>query len=87
MEGTLEVNESLLTGESVNIVKHPGDVIYSGAYVTGGNAKTRVDQLGRANYAEKLTTKAKQIKKRKSEILKMQSYVYVITGKIAFTTD
>ena len=85
MEGTIEVNESMLTGESVNVVKRPGDIIYSGSYVTSGNAKTRVDQLGKANYAEKLTSKAKQIKKRKSEILKTLDTVFrVIAGFVIF---
>lgn len=85
MEGTIEVNESMLTGESVNIVKHPGDIIYSGSYVTSGNAKTRVDQLGKANYAEKLTIKAKQIKNRKSEILRTLSVTFKIISFFVIT--
>ena len=85
MEGSIEVNESLLTGESVNVLKKPGDIIYSGSYVTSGNAKTRVDQLGKANYAEKLTNKAKQIKKRKSEILRTLNIVFRIISFFVIT--
>lgn len=69
MDGTIEVNESMLTGESVNVLKSVGDVIYSGSYVVSGTAKSRVEKLGKDNYAEQLQIKAKHAKKRVSEIL------------------
>ena len=69
LSGTLEVNESMLTGESDNITKEPGKQIYSGSFVTAGSGFYRIDQLGKANYAEKLQSKARKFKKPKSEIL------------------
>lgn len=70
VDGFIEVNESLLTGESVNIAKNTGDQIFSGSFATSGTALYRVEQLGKNNYAEILSLKAKKFKKIKSEILK-----------------
>ena len=69
-EGSLEVNESMLTGESDAIVKKIGDVILSGSYVISGNAKAQVTAVGKDNYASKISAGAKYIKKVNSEILK-----------------
>lgn len=69
VDGFIELNESLLTGESVNIAKNTGDPVYSGSFATSGTALYRVEQLGKNNYAEKLQIKAKKFKKIKSEIL------------------
>lgn len=67
-EGYLEVNESLLTGESDIVKKSPGDFIYSGSFITSGKAKVQVENVGEDNYASKISTKAKEFKKYKSEI-------------------
>lgn len=87
MEGSIEVNESMLTGESVNVLKQVGDVIYSGSYVVSGTAKTRVDKLGKENYAEQLQIKAKHTKKRASEILnafhKIFNFLSILVSAIA----
>lgn len=69
IEGEIEVNESLLTGESNNILKKVGDTVLSGSYLTSGHAKARVEKVGRDNYAESLQRKAKTFKRPKSEIL------------------
>lgn len=87
MEGSIEVNESMLTGESINVLKQVGDVIYSGSYVVSGTAKTRVDKLGKENYAEQLQIKAKHTKKRASEILnafhKIFNFLSILVSAIA----
>ena len=44
VEGRLEVNESLVTGESDIIVKHMHDTLYSGSFVVSGQAKVQVQQ-------------------------------------------
>lgn len=80
MEGSIEVNESLLTGESVNILKNPGDNVLSGSYLTSGKAKMRVDRVGKANYAETLQTKARAFKRPKSEILRTINLIFKIIG-------
>lgn len=67
-EGYLEVNESLLTGESDVIEKLPGDFIYSGSFITSGKGKVQVENVGGDSYANKISQKAKEFKKSKSEI-------------------
>ncbi len=81
-EGTLEVNESLLTGESLNIVKHVGDYVYSGSYVTSGNAIVKVDKIGKYNFAASLQNKAKKFKRPKSEILRSLNSILSFIGII-----
>ena len=85
MSGTIEVNESMLTGEADNITKNVGDKIYSGSYVTAGSGLYRVDQLGKCNYAEKLQSKARKFKKPKSEILSAIRRIFKIIGGVVFT--
>ena len=68
-EGTVEVNESLLTGESIAIKKKVGDVLYAGSYITSGNGKFRVEKVGKETYINKLTSKAKKYKRPNSELM------------------
>ena len=70
IEGGIEVNESLLTGESDSISKKPGDVLYSGSFVVSGNCKARVERIGKDNYIEKLTNQAKKYRRPSSDLLK-----------------
>ena len=79
-EGSLEVNESLLTGESDAIVKKPGDVLFSGSFVVSGNAKVQVSAVGNDNYIEKLTGEAKKYIKPKSDLLKSLKVVIRTVG-------
>ncbi len=69
IEGNVEVNESLLTGESDAIIKKPGDILYSGSFIVSGKCTCRVDRVGENNYVEKLSSQAKQYKKPKSDLL------------------
>ena len=89
LEGTLEVNESLLTGESDNLVKNTGDELYSGSFVTSGEACCQVIHVGKDNYASKITSEAKEFKRHNSElrnslnaILKVISIIIVPLGCI-----
>ncbi len=68
-EGSVEVNESLLTGESVAIKKSVGDLLYAGSFISGGNGKFRVEKVGKETYLEKLTSKAKKYKRPNSELM------------------
>ncbi len=70
IEGSIEVNESLLTGESDAISKKIGDILYAGSFVVSGNCKARVERIGKENYIEKLTSQAKKYRKPKSDLLK-----------------
>lgn len=69
VEGAVEVNESLLTGESDSIPKKPGDILYSGSYVVSGKCKSKVDKVGKDNYIETLTSQAKRYKKPNSDLM------------------
>ncbi len=69
MEGSCEVNESLLTGEPDLIAKKPGDMLLSGSYIVSGNCVAKVEHIGENNYASTLLKGSKYIKKTKSEIM------------------
>lgn len=91
LEGSVEVNESLITGESDVVVKGPGDFLYSGSFIVSGNAYARVERVGIENYANKISYDAKVSKKRTSElrnslnrILKIISIIIVPVGILLF---
>ena len=68
LDGAGDVNEALLTGESVPIKKAEGDPLLAGSFVTGGRVTARVDKIGTETYINKLTARAKKYK-RNSEII------------------
>ena len=91
LEGTVEVNESLLTGESDNLSKNPGDELFSGSFVTSGEACCQVIHVGKDNYASQITSEAKEFKRHNSElrnslnaILKVISIIIVPLGAMLF---
>lgn len=69
LEGKLEVDESIVTGESLNIKKDVGDNVRSGSFVVSGKATVLADKVGKNSYAEQIQAKAKQFKRPKSELL------------------
>lgn len=81
-EGMVEVDESLLTGESNAIVKRPGDLLLSGSFVISGTCYARVDKVGKDNYIEKLSTDAKKYRPPKSELLDSLNSVIKVIGII-----
>lgn len=82
LEGTVEVNESLLTGESVAVKKTKGDILYSGSFVVGGKCYAKVDKVGNDTYTAKLAAQAKQYKKPKSELMGTLNTIITIIGII-----
>ncbi len=68
-EGTVEVNESLLTGESIAIKKQVGDLLYAGSFISSGSGKFRIEKVGKETYLEKLSSKAKKYKRPNSELM------------------
>jgi len=85
LEGNIFVNESMLTGESLNVSKSVYDVLYSGSYVTSGTCYARVDKVGKSNYIESLTEKAKAFKRNPSHILKSLKVLFRYLGIIIIT--
>ena len=69
VEGQAELNEALLTGESVPIKKDDGDPLYAGSFVASGKIAVRVDKIGDDTYISKLTARAKTYKRPNSEIM------------------
>lgn len=91
IDGSIEVNESLLTGEPDAIIKSPGDEVLSGSFVISGKATSKVIRIGKDNYATKITKGAKYLKRPSSEILrtlgkiiKFMAFVIVPLGILLF---
>lgn len=80
--GTLEVDESLLTGESDIIVKREGDPLYSGSYVVSGQAYAQVVAVGHDIYVQKLTSQAKKYRRPKSELFSSLKFIITFVGII-----
>ena len=81
-EGTVEVNESLLTGESVAIKKNAGDILYAGSFISSGSGKCRVEKVGKETYIEKLTSKAKKYKRPNSELMNSTKLIIKVISVI-----
>jgi len=64
----LEVDESLLTGESDPLLKQPGDEVMSGSFVVAGVGAFRATRVGHDSYAAKLTIEASKFSLVKSEL-------------------
>lgn len=86
-KGHLEVNESLLTGESDSLNKEEGAELFSGSFVTAGKALCKVVHVGEDNYMEQITKEAKQykrhdsvLKKNLNRILKVISIIIIPLG-------
>ena len=68
IDGSMDVNESLLTGESDSIYKTPGAAVLSGSFVTAGTAVCRVTKVGEESYMEQISKEAKVFKQVHSEL-------------------
>ncbi len=64
----LEVDESLLTGESRPVFKAPEDGVMSGSFCVAGTGRMVVDGVGAESYAQRLAAEAKRFRKVPSEL-------------------
>ena len=80
VSGDLEVDESLLTGESDTVKKKEGDRILSGSFAKAGKCYARIEKVGSANYAESLQKEAKRWTRPKSEIKRTCLAIFWTTG-------
>ncbi|HZC42120.1 MAG TPA: HAD-IC family P-type ATPase, partial [Streptosporangiaceae bacterium] len=65
----LEIDESLLTGESDPVGKHPGDRVLSGSFVASGSGAVTATGVGREAYAARLVAKASTFSLARSELM------------------
>lgn len=63
-----EIDESILTGESVSVRKHENDQVLSGTTVIGGSARIRVTAVGEHSYANRLAMEARKYSVVTSEL-------------------
>lgn len=79
-EGEVEVNESLITGESDPIIKKVGDHMLSGSFIVSGECLAEVEHVGKDNYANQIADDAKYLKKPNSEIMRSLNMIVKIIG-------
>ncbi|MBQ9898623.1 MAG: cation-translocating P-type ATPase [Ruminococcus sp.] len=83
IDGSVSVNESLLTGESDEIAKKPGDMLMSGSFIVSGSCRARLEKVGRDSYISQLTLQAKKSKKgEQSEMIRSLNKIVKIAGII-----
>lgn len=64
----LEIDESLLTGESDPVPKSPGDAALSGSFVVAGSGRFQATRVGERSYAAALAKEAKRFTLVRSEL-------------------
>ena len=89
IEGEIEVNEALLTGESDLVEKHVEDKLLSGSYVVSGKCYAIVEKVGEDNFANQIISATKKHKDNNSELInsmkkvtKFTSFVIIPVGVI-----
>ena len=75
IEGEVEVNESFITGESDNILKHPGDKLISGSFIVSGACKATATAVGADNFISKLESTAHTIKTADSKLFTLMNNI------------
>ena len=91
IDGEIEVNESLLTGESDLVEKKVEDKLLSGSYVVSGKCYAIVEKVGEDNFANQIVSATKKHKDNNSELInsmkrvtKFTSFVIIPVGIILF---
>lgn len=79
VDGTVEANESLLTGESNSIKKQVGDTLLAGSFLVSGMCYARVDKVGKSNYIQTVAERTKDFKPQTSNLFKdLNSLIKII---------
>ena len=91
VNGEIEVNEALLTGETDVIFKQKSDKLLSGSYAVSGRCYAKVEKVGADNFANKIIDSAKKQKENNSELInsmkkvtRFTSFVIIPIGIILF---
>ena len=74
-EGTVEVNESFVTGEQNNVKKSPGDQLISGSFIVSGSCKATATSVGEQNFVAKLEVSAHTIKTADSKLFTLMNNI------------
>ncbi|MBR2839936.1 HAD-IC family P-type ATPase [Candidatus Saccharibacteria bacterium] len=74
-EGTVEVNESYVTGEQDSIAKHQGDQLISGSFIVAGTCKATVTAVGAASQLAKIESTAHTIKTADSKLFTLMNNI------------
>lgn len=81
IDGSVAVNESLLTGESDEIYKKSGDSLMSGSFIVSGSCRARLEKVGADSYISRLTIQAKKSRKgEQSEMIRSLDRIVKIAG-------
>ncbi|HYM84682.1 MAG TPA: HAD-IC family P-type ATPase, partial [Candidatus Dormibacteraeota bacterium] len=68
LDGELEVDESLLTGEADPMVRRTGDKLLSGSVCVSGRAHMQVTRVGLESYANQLTAEAQSVRSQRTPL-------------------
>ena len=90
----IEINESLLTGESVPVKKTKGDKVFAGSFVVSGINYVRADKIGNDTYIQSIESKAKLSKQPKSrlmlainKIIKTMAFIAMPLAVVVFANE
>ena len=93
-DDVLEINESLLTGESVPVKKSRGATVFAGSFIVSGNNYIRADKIGNDTYIQSIEKKAKASKQPKSrlmiainKIIRVMAYIAIPLALIVFVNE
>lgn len=70
LDGRLEVNESMLTGESLAVKKEAGDTLFAGSFLISGGCYAKVNKIGKDSYIQSVALQAKKFKSPSSNLFK-----------------
>lgn len=82
VDGKVSVNESLLTGEEDEIEKVIGSDLKSGSSIISGKCLAKLTAVGNDSYAAKLTQKAKEVKHKKTDMIRAIEGIIKFAGII-----
>lgn len=75
---SLQLDESLLTGESNYLVREPGDEVIGGSFVVTGECIYRVTKVGKDSYINKMGSQSKTFRKERSDLQKIGDILTVV---------
>jgi len=69
IEGSVQVNEALITGEADEITKRPGDFLLSGSFILSGKCYARLEKVGADSYVNRLSSEVKKGGKEEDSVM------------------